>query len=434
VFLQGVFPVSLILANEEKNPPPEFRLNAGCVFAARPSAAAICIDREIINFGMLRRLPSFVREIFCVVLFMYLSFKRVESASSFTRPRDPHATHSEFDVYAPGAVSDVLKGQHLVMVGDSLMRYQYINLIYFIENKKFPEMIPNICRENDYNRVTPEWLKELGVTQKESGWPAYYIDLSRIFNGNERCDCYRSLTENRFYYNEQLDIRVSFFLKYNSPIPGHNYTAESTGPPGRLDLATYNSLNRPPDWEFEVPALLQHLIKGTLPVKGTNFHLPKPTIILYNECIWNDGWSEKIPKFAKVLADEPDIFGIWKIGTRATIMSTSILTAYLNSVKGQKDLIRNKYVLGVFDSFRATKRFATMAVLNDTVDFNHFTKWPALHADQHAHHWDMYHFQPWVNNVINLEFLQYLSNCKIKPKAGKRESAEDRFYVSILTR
>ena len=150
-----------------------------------------------------------------MTILMYMSLTRVDSASSFNKRRDPHLAHNEFDVYAPGAVVDVLKGQHLVMVGDSLMRYQYINLIYFIEKKKFPEMAPNICREHDYNKLSPDWLHALGVTQKESGWPAYYMDLSRIFNGNEKCDCYRSLTENRFYYNAKLDIRVSFFLKYN---------------------------------------------------------------------------------------------------------------------------------------------------------------------------------------------------------------------------
>jgi len=208
--------------------------------------------------------------------------------------------------------------------------------------------------------------------------------------------------------------------RYRSPVPGHNYTSDSLGPPGKLDLVTYNSLNRPPDWYYEVPVLLEHLIRGTLPVKGYDFQLPKPTIVLYNECIWGDNWNDMIPKFAKVLANEPDVFGIWKIGTRATIMNRSLLTAYLNSIKGQKELIRNNYLLGVFDSFRATRRFATMAVLNDTVDYDHFTKWPALHPDQHAHHWDMYHFQPWVNNTTNLEFLQYLTNSIMQMSAGKR--------------
>jgi len=164
------------------------------------------------------------------------------------RPRAARQGPPEFDSYDHGAVADALRGQHLVMIGDSLMRYQYIDLIYFIEFKKFPEMFPNILRESDYFSVTSEWIAGLGASPADRGWTAFMLDLSRLFKGSERCDCYRSVTENRFYHNEELGVRVSFFLKQGTPIPGHNFSADGAGPSHSVNREAYLKLNRPPDW------------------------------------------------------------------------------------------------------------------------------------------------------------------------------------------
>jgi GDSL/SGNH-like Acyl-Esterase family found in Pmr5 and Cas1p len=48
------------------------------------------------------------------------------------------------------AVLSLLRGKHLVLVGDSLTRYQYLSLVYFIESANWTSDYPNQTWEKDF--------------------------------------------------------------------------------------------------------------------------------------------------------------------------------------------------------------------------------------------------------------------------------------------
>jgi GDSL/SGNH-like Acyl-Esterase family found in Pmr5 and Cas1p len=48
------------------------------------------------------------------------------------------------------AVLSVLKGKHLVLIGDSLTRYQYLSLVYFLESGNWSSDYPNQMWEKDF--------------------------------------------------------------------------------------------------------------------------------------------------------------------------------------------------------------------------------------------------------------------------------------------
>ncbi|KAM3569655.1 hypothetical protein VYU27_008259 [Nannochloropsis oceanica] len=93
-----------------------------------------------------------------------------------------------------------MKGKHVVFVGDSVTRYQYLSLVSFLETGTWEE-------EEEEKSITfkGEW----------GSWNEYYNLSTSSLNGNEVCDCYREgsrppYVENRYYTNEEKDLRVTF--------------------------------------------------------------------------------------------------------------------------------------------------------------------------------------------------------------------------------
>jgi hypothetical protein len=88
-----------------------------------------------------------------------------------------------------------------MLIGDSLTRYQYLNLAHFIATGEWhsPADLPN---ENE---------KRFG------SWDRFYKETNRRLRGHETCDCFRNgndyfnVTENR-YFEEPSGVKLSYFM------------------------------------------------------------------------------------------------------------------------------------------------------------------------------------------------------------------------------
>jgi hypothetical protein len=105
---------------------------------------------------------------------------------------------------------------HIVMIGDSLMRYQYMSLVYrlrhgiWFDSSKWHYDISYVPTFDD------------GFHPKSSMWEEFYFHSSQLLQPYEICDCYRrrsplmkaSLTdrpiENRYYYDPTNNNSVVF--------------------------------------------------------------------------------------------------------------------------------------------------------------------------------------------------------------------------------
>ena len=100
--------------------------------------------------------------------------------------------------------------------------------------------------------------------------------------------------------------------------------------------------------------------------------------------------------------------GIWKIATKAAIMSRTQYNQYIQNVDAQGNFAV-EMGLDLFDSFEATRKLGITSIVDDHIDFSTHAKWPSVSPDLHSHHWDMYHLQPWVNSILNIEFVKLLT-------------------------
>jgi len=97
-------------------------------------------------------------------------------------------------------------GRHIVFMGDSLSRYQYLNLVNLLEARNW-----SLCDATPISESEKNW----------GNWHGFYTGTNSRLHGNEICDCWRqndywgpgwadSSMENRFYYNPSTNIRVTY--------------------------------------------------------------------------------------------------------------------------------------------------------------------------------------------------------------------------------
>lgn len=119
-------------------------------------------------------------------------------------------------------VLEALRGQHVAFIGDSLTRYQYLSLVYFLE--------------------TGRWTSPAGapVNTHEStwaSWAAFHEGTAGRLRGHEICDCYRAqkwdpstVREMRYYLSPCGRVRVSYVMWfYNINVAGHDPAALNVG-------------------------------------------------------------------------------------------------------------------------------------------------------------------------------------------------------------
>jgi len=138
---------------------------------------------------------------------------------------------------------DQPSGLRLVMLGDSLTRYQFLMLIHYLRTDHWihDSMQPDLLREESFGG---------------GGWTAFYHAFEMYFGHDHmECDCFRGtiwekhLLENQFYLNEGcLDNYVAFFAKF-----------------GRLGFRGYHTADDINGWI--------HNSTGTS--NGTNLHVPE---------------------------------------------------------------------------------------------------------------------------------------------------------------
>ena len=110
----------------------------------------------------------------------------------------------------PASMSDdrlfsSLRDKVIVFIGDSVTRYQYLNLAVAIERKRWP---------NAYDD-DEELPGSVCVQPKYKDFNEFFLYTSNALNGNEMCDCWRTKNynyENRRYFNPGLNVSLVFIF------------------------------------------------------------------------------------------------------------------------------------------------------------------------------------------------------------------------------
>ena len=128
-----------------------------------------------------------------------------------------------------------LRGQRMVLVGDCMMRYQYLSLVHYLQTGDWgPRVVdPQLLeRENDTalpRSITSGFSLARSPGSGKTDYARFYQLSTRMLGGNEHCDCGMGNRrkgifgrhENRYYRNAALNLSVTFFfLKGHAAVHG----------------------------------------------------------------------------------------------------------------------------------------------------------------------------------------------------------------------
>ncbi|KNC76460.1 hypothetical protein SARC_11039 [Sphaeroforma arctica JP610] len=149
----------------------------------------------------------------------------------------------------------ILSGKHLIMVGDSRVRYQYLSMAFWLENGYWP---PDTYGEGDIKSPAKE-----GLWRDIGGWKQFFSDTNSYLNGEEECDCFREdkwpieniIFENRYLHMEKYNVKVTYLMHYkrnNWPNTSDIWGHHGFGPLACDDIeqCALGKCDAPVDWHY----------------------------------------------------------------------------------------------------------------------------------------------------------------------------------------
>ena len=210
---------------------------------------------------------------------------------------------------------------NIVIIGDSISRYGYLSLVYFLRWGRWFE--PELETNNLVNE------KSFKTPFHKEYYGEFYFQTGRLIQPYELCDCYTGLSyeespdfghyiiENRYYHDPELNNSVTFIHAFGHQLSLH----------GRIPAEDAHNMEKW-DWHKEEKKLLQH--KYSKPVWSyQTWHEvlyeyvakldPKPEYAVVNAGQWSNKFGEADPETTKMFVDAMNDQGfkmaMWKTTT-----------------------------------------------------------------------------------------------------------------------
>ena len=276
---------------------------------------------------------------------------------------------------------------HLAFVGDSVTRYQYISLVYFLS--------------------TGQWYPEPAAHNKSllyrgnhfDSWNDYLQYSNDQFQPAEQCDCYRvkgrgygNILENRYYYDADRNNSVTYILKYGKATAHGFWEAPIVHRHHRLNISTatpstnytWNGYN----WSAVIG---QHLALLE----------PKPLVVVFNAGLHpHELLDPHVQDDIQAALLDSDMIGIYKTTTR-----TRALTRKSRFQRGRHDrAVCGRHGKDHNNGTTTETGFFNCLNLDWTGD---------LIGDDY--YYDDNHFKATPNRIMNEQLLEYLDNYYGKP-------------------
>lgn len=172
----------------------------------------------------------------------------------------------------PDKIIKQLSNYHLVFIGDSLTRYQYLSMAYAIRHRQLlnPLSMPNLVEQKTF-----------------STWDMFFETSNALLSPLEVCDCQKRIGddlttwyENRYFYDPEFNITISYFGLFGNIMQGHLWANEEKET--ALVSGYPNITTTPPKWHYETSSNVdEFFVKVLANVK------PKPDAVVFNYGKWH---------------------------------------------------------------------------------------------------------------------------------------------------
>jgi hypothetical protein len=228
------------------------------------------------------------------------------------------ATHIEDKIPAEDLLQPVPTGVNIVIIGDSISRYGYLSLVYFLRWGRWFE--PTLEKSNLVNEGSFKSMFH------NDNFGEFYFQTSRMIQPHELCDCYKetknaseSHIENRYYHDPEMNNTITFLHAY-----GHQHAIH-----GRINANEAHNISKW-DWHREEKHLVRHE-KSDLEWDYDNWAdvvekyignlEPKPEFVIANAGQWSNNFGPNGKRVSEQFSGALKNLGIrksiWKTTTFA---------------------------------------------------------------------------------------------------------------------
>ena len=160
----------------------------------------------------------------------------------------PSNSQLDDSAFAHNIASQKLANKHLVMMGDSLMRYQYMSLVYALKFEKL---------------VKDKGTEDFCIESTWDSWIRYYNTTNSILQPQEQCDCFRpqhfdynKLFENRYYTDDAKKLKITYIWYTGGHVQGHWMNSTDSD-----DLRKPMTTSQPPLWKTDIHGAMEGFLK-----------------------------------------------------------------------------------------------------------------------------------------------------------------------------
>lgn len=208
-----------------------------------------------------------------------------------------------------------LRNFKIAFMGDSLTRYQYLDLVYFLKYG---------------NWIEPTILPSMTYGPRHGTWDAFFNFSKSLLHPFEQCDCFREeegaahrlldwASENRYYYDPSTNNSVSYFQKFGK-LPFRSYWE-------------YNAVHQSHELIKErskLPNNTSKILNWTLAINNFIANIkPKPEILVFNAGHWKHEFLDASAreKIIEVIAQN-DMVSVYKTTSKRKEDNNTIMMEY----------------------------------------------------------------------------------------------------------
>ncbi|GAX18973.1 hypothetical protein FisN_8Hh194 [Fistulifera solaris] len=257
----------------------------------------------------------------------------------------------------------VPRNLNILFMGDSLSRYQYLDLVYFLSHNgtwPSPDETPNMVLENTHKH----------------GWVQFFNFTNAALRPYEQCDCFRlhsaiKAVENRYFYDAERNNSVTYLQKFGMyPFKSSWNVTDVYNEHELVQLPSGLSfVHKDLDWADAIRDFVCRMS-------------PKPSVFIFNAGIWADHDLVNVEMQQRIVdaLQECQIVSMYKTTTKMTDQRNQTWDEY------EQQLCK---------------------LTDHCMDL----RWTAIVPEEH--YWDTKHFREPIYSMMNVQLLSLLTSSNL---------------------
>jgi len=233
-------------------------------------------------------------------------------ASTSTDVIDTNTT-SATDSTPPDSNDTRPSGLRLVLIGDSITRYQYLSLAYFLRHGHWfdPEQKPHLVNQNTFMRRA----------SKGQGWIRFFNKTNQLLAPMEQCDCFRArwpnikavdgnVMENRYFHDPHRNNSLAYIQAFGN---SHSVMHGRVLPKDAFrDIHEKEFIHVNTSWQWSFSDWGEALEKYVAPMNATH--------VMMNAGLWPNNFDRNRAARDGILQalERTGLVGIWRTNSYLT--------------------------------------------------------------------------------------------------------------------